>query len=59
MGPVRETGKALHIVRAVPRPALFLLLAIAVLPACGWRSEPVAERAERYPVEVQDARAPS
>jgi ABC-type Fe3+-hydroxamate transport system substrate-binding protein len=39
----------------VPRPALFLLLALALLPACGWRSEPVSERADAYPVDVQDA----
>jgi ABC-type Fe3+-hydroxamate transport system substrate-binding protein len=26
-----------------------------LVPACGWRSEPVEERADRYPVEVQDA----
>lgn len=41
---------------AVPRPALFLVLALlALLPACGWREEPVGARAELYPVEVADA----
>ncbi len=39
----------------MPRPALLLLLAVVLVPACGWRSEPVAERADAYPVEVQDA----
>ena len=39
----------------MPRPALLLLLAVVLVPACGWRSEPVAERADTYPVDVQDA----
>jgi iron complex transport system substrate-binding protein len=39
----------------VPRPALFLVLAAILLPACGWREEPVGERADRFPVQVADA----
>jgi ABC-type Fe3+-hydroxamate transport system substrate-binding protein len=48
--------EALPIIRAVPRPAFFILLAVlALLPACGWREEPVGARADLFPVEVADA----